>query len=227
MDIYQTERWHTDSFTYSIPLKRSGKFVLILKFSEVYFNLPGQKVFDVALGKKILIKNLDIFERAGKATAHDEYIEFELKNDKIYVKNSEVDGAYDAKTKNIKIRFLKGAQDNPKINSILIFKGDLNDQALSDKKKKLDQVNKKNLIASEKEMLIKLRHDPDCVYDEDAALNGENNMLVTDNMGIWDFFFTLQGSLIVTSLVLLIVMNYAMDLFDSRERRRCKISKVV
>jgi hypothetical protein len=115
MDIYQTERWHTDSFTYSIPLKRSGKFVLILKFSEVYFNLPGQKVFDVALGKKILIKNLDIFERAGKATAHDEYIEFELKNDKIYVKNSEVDGAYDAKTKNIKIRFLKGAQDNPKI----------------------------------------------------------------------------------------------------------------
>ena len=226
MEIYQTERWHTDSFTYSIPLKRSGKFVLILKFSEVYFNSPGQKVFDVALGKKIFLKNLDIFERAGKATAHDEYIEFELKNDKIYVKNSEVDGAYDAKTKNIKIRFLKGAQDNPKINSILIFKGDLNDQALSEKKKKLDQVNKKNLIASEKEMLIKLRHDPDRVYDEEAALNGENNVLVTDNMGVWDFFFTLQGSLIVVSLVLLLVMNYAMDLFDSKERKRCKISKV-
>ena len=225
MEIYQTERWHTDSFTYSIPLKRSGKFVLILKFSEVYFNSPGQKVFDVALGKKILLKNLDVFERAGKATAHDEYIEFELKNDKIYVKNSEVDGAFDAKTKNIKIRFLKGAQDNPKINSILIFKGDLNDQALSDKKKKLDQVNKKNLIASEKEMLIKLRHDPDRVYDEDAALNGENSML-PDNMGIWDFFLTLQGSLIVVSLVLLLVMNYVMDLFDTRERRRYKISKV-
>ena len=52
MELYQTERWHSDTLTYTIPLKESGKFVLILKFSEVYFGSPNEKVFDVALGKK-------------------------------------------------------------------------------------------------------------------------------------------------------------------------------
>ena len=83
--IYQTERWHSDSFIYSIPLKYTGKFVIVLKFSEVYFNEAGQKVFDVAIGKKVVIKDLDVFGKVGKAAAHDEYIQAELKDEKVFI----------------------------------------------------------------------------------------------------------------------------------------------
>jgi hypothetical protein len=83
--LYQTERWHSDSFIYSVPLKQTGKFVIILKFSEVYFNEPGDKVFDIAIGKKVVVKDLDIYGKVGKAAAHDEYIQAELRDDKVFI----------------------------------------------------------------------------------------------------------------------------------------------
>ncbi len=125
MDLYQTERWYSETFTYSVPVKEPGKYVLILKFSEVYFNSPNEKVFDVALGRKTVLKDVDIFALVGKAVAHDEYVEFELKDDKIYVNKSEAAGAYEPKNKLLKIKFVKGAKDNPKINAILLYKGDI------------------------------------------------------------------------------------------------------
>lgn len=43
--LYQTERYHTATFGYDIPVSRGdGNYVLVLKFSEVYFNAPGMKV---------------------------------------------------------------------------------------------------------------------------------------------------------------------------------------
>lgn len=65
-------------------MKQPGKYVLILKFSEVYFNSAGEKIFDINIGKLNVIKELDIYSKVGKATAYDEYIEFEFKNGKIY-----------------------------------------------------------------------------------------------------------------------------------------------
>lgn len=65
-------------------MKQPGKYVLILKFSEVYFNSAGEKIFDVALGNVKVVNQLDIYSKVGKATAYDEYIEFEFKNGKIY-----------------------------------------------------------------------------------------------------------------------------------------------
>jgi len=66
-------------------VKQQGKYTLVLKFSEVYFNSPGEKIFDIGLGKLKVISALDIYSKVGKATAYDEYIEFELKNGKVYV----------------------------------------------------------------------------------------------------------------------------------------------
>lgn len=43
--LYQTERYYTNTFIYDIPLSGDGDYVLVLKFSEVYFTSPGQKVF--------------------------------------------------------------------------------------------------------------------------------------------------------------------------------------
>jgi len=41
-DVYQTERWGKGSkFTYRIPTTETGKFALVIKFSEVYFDMPN------------------------------------------------------------------------------------------------------------------------------------------------------------------------------------------
>ena len=47
-ELYQTERWSYETLTYSLPLKPTinGKYVLILKFSEVYFNNKREKIFN-------------------------------------------------------------------------------------------------------------------------------------------------------------------------------------
>jgi hypothetical protein len=58
----------------------------VLKFSEVYFNSPTEKIFDVAIGKETVIKHIDIYSKVGKATAYDDFVEFELKNNKIYLR---------------------------------------------------------------------------------------------------------------------------------------------
>ena len=84
-DLYQTERWASEDFSYNLKLSQNGKYVLVLKFSEVYFNSPGEKVFDISLGKETVVRHLDIYSKVGKATAYDEYIEFELKNNKIFM----------------------------------------------------------------------------------------------------------------------------------------------
>ena len=42
--IYQTERYHTSTFGYDIPISEDGRYMLVLKFSEVYFNAPNMKV---------------------------------------------------------------------------------------------------------------------------------------------------------------------------------------
>jgi len=63
-----------------LPVYNEGKYTLVLKFSEVYFEEPGQKVFHVYMGDSILIHNLDPVERAGsKMLPHDEFLEFEIR----------------------------------------------------------------------------------------------------------------------------------------------------
>jgi len=42
--LYQTERYHTSSFAYDLSIKNDGDYVLVMKFSEVWFTQPNQKV---------------------------------------------------------------------------------------------------------------------------------------------------------------------------------------
>ena len=51
----------------------------VLKFSEVYFNAPGQKVFDVVLNNDhSIVSDLDIYSMVGHGVAHDEVIPFTI-----------------------------------------------------------------------------------------------------------------------------------------------------
>jgi len=42
--LYQTERYHSTHFSYDLPLREDGDYALVLKFCEVWFNAPNQKV---------------------------------------------------------------------------------------------------------------------------------------------------------------------------------------
>lgn len=52
--LYQTERYHTESFAYNIPISVDGDYVLVLKFSEVWFTEPNKKVIISFVKSKIL-----------------------------------------------------------------------------------------------------------------------------------------------------------------------------
>lgn len=63
-----------------MPVDVHGLFVLTLKFSEVYFERRGQKVFSVVLNDHTIIKDLDVFKKVGKNAAYDESVEFRVSN---------------------------------------------------------------------------------------------------------------------------------------------------
>ena len=207
--LYQTERWSSETLTYSLPLKSNinGKYVLILKFSEVYFNSKGEKIFNVALGKETIIRNLDIYAKVGKAEAYDEYVEFEIRNKQVYYKNKSCNKALDGDK--LLVNFKKGNADNPKINAILLIKGILKDTDYTEKKKKDEENKKKKMKMLRKEELINLRHDADELYDEEQ-LNDENFTLKKDT-GFFSIFSSPLGIYIGGSLVLFAILNYLID----------------
>ena len=151
-EIYQTERWSTEDLEYNIPLQKDGRYVLVLKFSEVYFNSKGEKIFDFKIGDKTILENIDIYDKVGKNNAYDEYIEFELKNNIIYVEGKEANNGYDVNDKKLKLTFVKKDADNPKINALLIVRGTLKDtdyddyqrthELLEKQKQELDRKNR-------------------------------------------------------------------------------------
>ena len=207
--LYQTERWSSETLTYSLPLKSNinGKYVLILKFSEVYFNSKGEKIFNVALGKETIIRNLDIYGKVGKAEAYDEYVEFEIRNKQVYFKNKSCNKALDGDK--LVVNFKKGSADNPKVNAILLVKGNLKDTDYTEKKKKEEENKKKKMKMLKKEELINLRHDADELYDEEQ-LNDENFTIKKDT-GFFSIFSSPLGIYIGGSLVLFAILNYLID----------------
>ncbi|XP_070158350.1 malectin-A [Polyergus mexicanus] len=122
--LYQTERYHHSTFGYDVPISQEGDYVLILKFCEVYFNSPNMKVFDVVLnGDHTVVADLDIFERVGRGVAHDEYVPFRVQEGKLIYNDEESD----ILAGKIRVEFIKGYRDNPKINAIAVVKGTLED----------------------------------------------------------------------------------------------------
>ncbi|TRY70405.1 hypothetical protein TCAL_17318 [Tigriopus californicus] len=122
--LYQTERYHTGNLGYDIPVERDGWYLLVLKFSEVYFHAPNMKVFDVILnGDLTIATDLDIYERVGRGVAHDEYIEFEVKQGRILYEGEESE----LTRGQMRVEFIKSYRDNPKVNAIVLMRGRMED----------------------------------------------------------------------------------------------------
>lgn len=123
--LYQTERYHQSSFGYQLPTKGSGRYVLVLLFSEVYFDGPQQKIFDVVINGRTVVQELDIFSQVGKGAAHHEYVVFTIENHQIIFENGQKTTINKENT--LQLQFIKKAQDNPKINAFYLVKGDIKD----------------------------------------------------------------------------------------------------
>lgn len=91
-DVYHTERYGMNSgFRYALPIQGDGLYTLVLKFSEIYFQEPGQKIFDVKIGDATIVHDLDIFGvLLSRGIPYDEFIEFTLKNGKIFIEVSTI-----------------------------------------------------------------------------------------------------------------------------------------
>lgn len=120
--LYQTERYHDETFGYTVKMGKNGNYVLVIKFSEVYFQTPNQKVFDVRLNKQPVIVGLDIFSKVGFGTAHDEYVAFRVLDNHLYIGDYKV--AFDGQ---LQIDFVKTQFDNPKVNAIVLYEGKIED----------------------------------------------------------------------------------------------------
>ncbi|KAM4707523.1 malectin [Discoglossus pictus] len=116
--LYQTERYNEDSFGYDIPIREEGEYVLVLKFAEVYFAQSQQKVFDVRVNGHTVVKDLDIFDRVGHSTAHDEIIPISIRKGKLSIQ-----GEVSTFTGKLSVEFVKGYYDNPKVCALFLMKG--------------------------------------------------------------------------------------------------------
>src|SRR5437773_11010971 len=65
--LYQTVRF-TSTLTYNIPVV-NGTYTVTLYFAEIYFNAPGQRVFNVTIEEQTVLQNFDIWAVAGQFAA--------------------------------------------------------------------------------------------------------------------------------------------------------------
>jgi len=105
-----------------MPTNQDAQYTLILKFSEVYFQEPGQKVFDVKIGSTPVIRNLDIFDKlTSRGIPYDEFIDLKIQGGKVFANGAEAKDAL--KNGKLTIDFVQGPADNPKVNAIVLVEG--------------------------------------------------------------------------------------------------------
>lgn len=195
--LYQTERWSESDLEYNLPILENGQYVLILKFSEVYFNNENEKTFDVNIGNKRILSNVDIYAKVGKSTAYDEYIEFEIRNNKAYYNNKYIEEGYNEKTNELKLIFKKGKNDNPKINAILIVKGSKQDTDYELFKNSLDDLEKAKEEKERKQREIKKRNSLHYDFEEyEEDFIDDEVETKTKSIFISTFIYIIIGSIL-------------------------------
>jgi hypothetical protein len=118
--LFQTERYAMETFSYDIPNPGDGQYTMVVRLAEVYFTMAGAKVFDVSVDRTLTVaKNIDIYEKAGRGVAHDEFIEFSIKDSTIIFED-EKHPVGDSFT----LDLVKGKADNPKVCALILIKGD-------------------------------------------------------------------------------------------------------
>ncbi|MGB5941590.1 MAG: malectin domain-containing carbohydrate-binding protein [Leeuwenhoekiella sp.] len=86
--IYQSERYSSadkGSFTYDIPVN-NGTYDIVLHFAEIYWSVPGQRIFNVFAEGNLIVHNYDIVAAVGKRTADRKTYTVEVTDGKLNLK---------------------------------------------------------------------------------------------------------------------------------------------
>jgi len=62
--LYQTQRWSSTPLQYQFPVP-NGNYSVKLKFAEIYFTQPGQRVFNATINLTSVLTNFDVVASAG------------------------------------------------------------------------------------------------------------------------------------------------------------------
>ena len=100
--LYQRERWNNGGFTYTFSVP-NGTHTLTLKFAEIHFTRPGQRVFNVSINGQSVLSNFDILAQAGGA-----------------MRAVDRNFSFNATGGTVSILFTPGSVNNPSINAIQI-----------------------------------------------------------------------------------------------------------
>jgi hypothetical protein len=68
--LYQTERYFPSGGGYDFTVP-DGNYHVTLKFAEIYFTSPSQRIFDVTIEGTPVMSNVDLYALAGPNTAYD------------------------------------------------------------------------------------------------------------------------------------------------------------
>jgi Malectin domain len=118
--IYRTMHMRR-TMRYDIPINENGKYWLILMFIEIDEKASKKRVFDVFMnGKHKVLANFDIFAKAGRQTAHDEFIHFSVCNGTLRYKNEQSE----IKDGRVRLHFSSDKHDTT-VNGILLVRGHL------------------------------------------------------------------------------------------------------
>ena len=126
--IYMSERQHSTSFSYSIPIPNaSGPYVIILKNSEI-FTQKGKKITNLLVGSSQVSGSTEIFEGIQDSAALDEYIEVDLNGNQVEWNGKVIEDGFS--NGNILLKFVKGAGDYARVAGIRIVKGRINEKMI-------------------------------------------------------------------------------------------------
>ncbi|CAD8079020.1 unnamed protein product [Paramecium primaurelia] len=132
--LYITQR-QGQSFAYTIPIgnevPENQTYVLVLKFAELHYEESNSRVFNVLLGKKMILQNIDILQLVGSFTAHTEYIEIIIDGGAVYYQGEPCFGALN--NRNELVVGFSATQDLATIAALFLFKGPLKDTDYEDK----------------------------------------------------------------------------------------------
>ena len=68
--LYQTEHYSNGPFQYQVSVP-NGSYTVNLKFAEIFFTSPGNRIFNVAVNGATVLSNFDPAQAAGAFTAVD------------------------------------------------------------------------------------------------------------------------------------------------------------
>jgi hypothetical protein len=66
--LYQSERWGMSAYRFDVP---NGTYQVKLKFAEIFWSNPGQRLFDVRIEGVTALSNLDLVATVGRYYAYD------------------------------------------------------------------------------------------------------------------------------------------------------------